>query len=216
MSPVSLGLDGLLTLLLLAALLMGARLNGKLKSLRESQAGFVKAVADLDLAAGRAEAGLSALRAATQEAHDALLTRIETARTLSARLDRASEDAASAAARLEASTQRAERAAVRAAVPPAPAPAPERATPSGRDDASVLLRLIETAREEAGHGATPASPRASGSPPERFGALRAADSAPAAMALPPVLEPLEPQPAAASGADRLARFVARRREARAG
>ncbi len=180
MDPVSLGMDGLLTLLLFAALAVGWRLNGKLKSLKESQAGFVKAVADLDLAAARAEAGLEALRTATQEAHDALLTRIETARTLSARLDRACEDAEAAAAKAEARSRLLERA---PAPTPAAAPPPLRLVEPARpadDEATAVLRLIESAREEAGAPALAAAPPASAVAPE----------------------------------GRLARFVARRREAR--
>ncbi len=187
MDPVSLGMDGLLVLLLLAALAVGWRLNGKLKSLKESQAGFAKAVADLDLAAGRAEAGLEALRGATLEAHDALLTRIETARTLSARLDRACEDAEAAAAKAESRARLLERVtpspASAAAPVPAAAPPPLRLVEPARpadDDASAVLRLIESAREEAGAGAPP----------------------------------LPTATATAVAEDRLARFVARRREAR--
>ncbi len=93
MSPIALGLDLLLAALLLMALIMGARLNTRLKALRDSQAHFVEAVADLDQAAMRAESGLAALRHATEDTHDQLLTRIETARGLIAKLERASLDA---------------------------------------------------------------------------------------------------------------------------
>jgi ABC-type transporter Mla subunit MlaD len=93
MSPIALGLDLLLAALLLTALVMGARLNGRLKALRGSQADFVKAVAELDQAAARAESGLADLRRATEDTHDQLLTRIETARGLIAKLERASLEA---------------------------------------------------------------------------------------------------------------------------
>ncbi|MGC1302286.1 MAG: DUF6468 domain-containing protein, partial [Caulobacteraceae bacterium] len=93
MSPVALGLDVLLAALLLSALVIGVRLNSRLKVLRDSQLHFVKAVADVDQAAARAEAGLQALRSASEETHDQLLTRIETARGLIAKLERASLDA---------------------------------------------------------------------------------------------------------------------------
>ena len=56
--------------------------------MRESHDGFAKAVAELDAAAARAEQGLADLRAATDEAADALADRIEKARALTARLDR--------------------------------------------------------------------------------------------------------------------------------
>ena len=93
MNPIGLGLDGLLAALLVSALVMGARLNGRLKALRDSQAHFVKAVADLDQAAARAESGLAALRAASEGAHDDLLARIETARGLAQKLERLSREA---------------------------------------------------------------------------------------------------------------------------
>ena len=88
MSAVAIGMNLLLGGLLVAALIMGARLNARLKALRESHEGFAKAVAELDAAAMRAEQGLADLRAATDEAHDALADRIEKARALTARLDR--------------------------------------------------------------------------------------------------------------------------------
>lgn len=116
MSPIALGLDLLLAALLLTALVMGARLNGRLKALRDSQAHFVKAVADLDQAASRAESGLAALRVATEDTHDQLLARIETARGLIAKLERASLDAERA---LSA------------------APPPRTATPPGRSLAAI-------------------------------------------------------------------------------
>jgi hypothetical protein len=88
MSVVAIGLNLLLAGLLLAALTMGYRLNLRLKALRDSHEGFAKAVADLDVAAARAEQGLADLRAATDEATDALADRIEKARALTAKLDR--------------------------------------------------------------------------------------------------------------------------------
>ena len=93
MSPIAAGLDGLLALLLLLALGLGMRLNTRLKTLREGQAGFAAAVIELNQAAARAEAGLTALKAASESAHDDLLARIETARTLVTRLERAGADA---------------------------------------------------------------------------------------------------------------------------
>ena len=114
MNPVSLAMDGLLAVLLMTAVGVGVRLNGKLKLLRDGLGQFVRAVGDLDVAAARAEAGLSALRSATEETHDALLTRIETARALLPRLDRACEDAATAAARLDEGVRAADAAGRRA------------------------------------------------------------------------------------------------------
>ena len=88
MSIVAIGMNLMLAGLLVAALVMGYRLNVRLKALRESHEGFAKAVADLDTAAARAEQGLADLRAATDEAHDALADRIEKARALTTKLDR--------------------------------------------------------------------------------------------------------------------------------
>lgn len=113
MSPIGLGLDVLLIGLLLVALTLGLRLNKRLKALREGQAAFVHAVGELDAAASRAESGLKALRAASEDTHDALLTRIETARGLIAKLENATFAAERASAVIPAAT-----------APAAPAPAP--------------------------------------------------------------------------------------------
>lgn len=88
MSIVAIGMNLMLAGLLVAALMMGMRLNGRLKALRESHEGFAKAVSDLDAAALRAEQGLADLRAATDEAVDLLADRIEKARALSQKLER--------------------------------------------------------------------------------------------------------------------------------
>jgi uncharacterized membrane protein len=92
MSVIAIGLNLLLAGLLAAALMMGYRLNIRLKALRDSHEGFAKAVAELDAAAARAEQGLADLRAATDEATDALADRIEKARALTAKLDRQTQD----------------------------------------------------------------------------------------------------------------------------
>jgi hypothetical protein len=101
MNPITIGMDLLLAGLLFAALWMGARLNGRLKALKESQQGFVVAVHELDAAATKADAALKALHAASEEAHDSLLARIDTARSLALKLEKASETAERAAARAE-------------------------------------------------------------------------------------------------------------------
>ncbi len=93
MSPVAVGLDLLLIALLLVALGFGLRLDRRLKALRESQAGFVKAVGELDSAAGRAEAGLDTLRRATDAARVELTERLDEARDLIRRLERVSGEA---------------------------------------------------------------------------------------------------------------------------
>ena len=87
MSMTAIALNGLLAVLLLAALVFGVRLERRLKNLRDSHEGFAKAVADLDRAAMRAEQGLADLRAATDEAADSLADRITQAKALAAQLD---------------------------------------------------------------------------------------------------------------------------------
>lgn len=88
MSIVALSMNILLGLLLVAALGMGWRLERRLKALRSGHDDFAKAVADLDAAAMRAQAGLIALRSATSEAEDNLNERIATAQALVAQLER--------------------------------------------------------------------------------------------------------------------------------
>jgi hypothetical protein len=87
MSLVAVAMNGLLAILLIVALGFGWRLERRLKALRDSHAGFAKAVADLDQAAARAEQGLADLRAATDEASETLAVRIERAQALAAQLD---------------------------------------------------------------------------------------------------------------------------------
>jgi len=89
MSPISLSMDLLLVVLLIAALGFCWRLERRLKSLKDSHADFAGAVADLDRAAQRAETGLAQLRHSTDEAVDLLAGRIEKARELAAKLERA-------------------------------------------------------------------------------------------------------------------------------
>ncbi|MDO9587530.1 MAG: DUF6468 domain-containing protein [Brevundimonas sp.] len=79
-------LDGVLMLLLVAALGYGVRLEKKLSALRAGQQAFSSAVADLNAAAGRAEAALASLRASGQET-DLLHDRIVKAREVKAQLD---------------------------------------------------------------------------------------------------------------------------------
>jgi len=119
MSPVSLSLDLLLMVLLMAALAFGWRLERRLKGLKESHLDFTKAVADLDRAAQRAETGLAQLRQATDEAVDLLAGRIEKARELSAKLEKLTQEGAAITLRPANDSPRA--APARPAVRPAPA-----------------------------------------------------------------------------------------------
>jgi hypothetical protein len=79
-------LDGVLMLLLVAALGDGVRLEKKLSALRAGQQAFATAVTELNAAAGRAEAALGSLRASGQET-DLLHDRIVKAREVKAQLE---------------------------------------------------------------------------------------------------------------------------------
>jgi hypothetical protein len=93
MSFVGLAMNLLLAILLAAALVMGWRLNRRLKALRDSHEGFAVAVRELNMAAARAEQGLADLRAATDEAVDVLGDRIDKGRALAAKLEKLTEAA---------------------------------------------------------------------------------------------------------------------------
>lgn len=99
-------LDGVLMLLLVAALGYGVRLEKKLTALRAGQQAFASAVTELNAAAGRAEAALASLRASGQET-DLLHDRIIKAREVKAQLEALiargpAESAQSARAKLQA------------------------------------------------------------------------------------------------------------------
>ncbi|WP_439476889.1 DUF6468 domain-containing protein [Brevundimonas sp.] len=79
-------LDGVLMLLLVAALGYGVRLEKKLSALRAGQQAFATAVTELNAAAGRAEAALASLRASGQET-DLLHDRIVKGREVKAQLE---------------------------------------------------------------------------------------------------------------------------------
>ena len=89
MSIVALSMNILLGVLLVGALIMGWRLERRLKTLRSGHDDFARAVADLDNAALRAQAALVALRQASHEAEEGLAGRIAEAQELTAVLERA-------------------------------------------------------------------------------------------------------------------------------
>jgi len=93
MSDIGLIMNLLLGVLLVGALFLGWRLEGRLKALRSSHQSFSKAVEDLDRAAARAEQGLADLRAATDEAAETLAARIDRAGHLAGRLEKLTADA---------------------------------------------------------------------------------------------------------------------------
>jgi hypothetical protein len=100
MSEIGLMMNGLLAILLLGALAVGWRLEGRLKALKASHQSFSRAVEDLDRAAARAEQGLADLRAATDEAAESLAARVERAGHLVQRLEKLTAEAERAEARL--------------------------------------------------------------------------------------------------------------------
>ena len=120
MNLVVISLEVLLAFLLLATLLFGVKLERKLKALRQSQAGFASAVRDLDGAAQRTEAGLDALRYATENARNVLVERMDAAQAMALRLEQLTGEAESAALRAETATVNA----AKALSPPPPPPRP--------------------------------------------------------------------------------------------
>lgn len=168
MSLIAVALQVLLAVLLMVALVFGWRLERKLKALRDAQAGFGKAVADLDNAAQRAEQGLADLRAATDEASEYLADRIEKAKQLAAQLDDRMTRAASAPrleARAEPRLDQRQEPGQRPARDPrdfvasqAPEPTPVDAPAGGRRlNAQDFEAMLE--REARARGAGPATSR---------------------------------------------------------
>ena len=93
MSVVAVAMNLVLAALLGAALVMGWRLNRRLKTLRDSHDSFAVAVRELNAAAARAEQGLADLRTSTDEAIDLLSDRIEKGRALAAKLEKLAQAA---------------------------------------------------------------------------------------------------------------------------
>lgn len=118
MSLIAITLNLVLGGLLVAALVVGLRLDAKLKALRGSHEGFAKAVADLDAAALRAEHALAELRGATGEAAALLGERMDRARVLVSKLDER-------LTRPPPSDLDLRREALEARIGPAPSPPPE-------------------------------------------------------------------------------------------
>ena len=101
MNAIAFCLDLILASLLLAALFVGLRLDRKLKTLKDSQSGFVNAVAELDGAVVKAQEGLSALKATAAQVEIAIADRIQDARGITARLEQQSKAATAASEKLE-------------------------------------------------------------------------------------------------------------------
>jgi len=175
MSPISLSLDLLLMVLLIAALGFGWRLERRLKGLRDSHADFASAVADLDRAAQRAEVGLAQLRQATDEAVDLLASRIEKARELTAKLEKLTHDAGSISPRPANDAARAglDRSWNKSAASPPPSPvdavlaAESLARRLSQDDSLVLRTPAPPAARVAPLAARQAAPRPAQRPQPR-------------------------------------------------
>lgn len=149
MSPIAIGLDGLLILLLLITLMVGLRLDRRLKGLRGDHAGFAKAVAELDQALARAEGGLKELRAATTEAQTMLASRVKEAHSAAARLDELIAKAALAPVPAPAPAAAAQREVPLELVRPRPAPA-EPVQLDARREVRSRARVDEDLFAEAG------------------------------------------------------------------
>lgn len=106
MSAVAFCMDLILASLLLAALLVGVRLEKRLKVLRESHDSFVGAVVELNAAMAKAETGLAELKAASLDAESVLADRVQDAKGMTARLDKQLASAAETAERLEKALER--------------------------------------------------------------------------------------------------------------
>ena len=98
---ISAAMDLLLAGLLLAGLVVGIRLEKRLRILHASHTSFAAAVAELNQAVARAEEGLIALKAATNEAQTLLVDRVHDARSAAAKLDEKLASAETAAQKLE-------------------------------------------------------------------------------------------------------------------
>jgi hypothetical protein len=170
-------MDGVLMVLLIAAVGYGIKLERKLAALRAGQLAFAQAVTELNAAAGRAENALATLRASGQET-DLLHDRIIKAREVKAQLETLIARApAVAPARIVEDEP------VRRAPPAALAPAPaatedeeraermaalaqriqglagpssnrrtEAAAPAGRDNVAAIVQAL-TAGRSANHSA---------------------------------------------------------------
>lgn len=156
MSLVALTLNLTLGALLVGAMILGLRLDRRLRTLRESHQSFAKAVSELDQAAQRTQAGLEELKATADSVRVDLVARIDSARTLSDLLIKLTADAdakAEALAQAQAATPTAIRASGLRPVfarPAAPEPKP---IASPRSRAAVDDELFESAGSTLGKAA---------------------------------------------------------------
>jgi len=130
MNAIAFCLDLILATLLLAALFVGLRLDRKLKALKDSQASFVGAVAELDASLLKAQESLATLKTTAAIAESAISDRIQDAKGISARLDQHAKSAGAAAEKLERLLDRY----------PSAMSAPRPAPADGRDPGALTLR----------------------------------------------------------------------------
>lgn len=132
-------LDGVLMVLLVAALGYGVRLERKLSALRAGQQAFASAVTELNTAAGRAETALATLRASGHET-DLLHDRIVKAREVKAQLESLIARAPAAPARAVAEEAPLE---LRVAAPrPAPAPVAKPVVTTADDERALRMAAL--------------------------------------------------------------------------
>jgi hypothetical protein len=86
MSPITLGLEGLLAILLAACLYYCWRLERRLNALRNGNDGVIAAAAELAQATAQAEAAVRTLRSTATDAGRDLQARIDDAKVLSERM----------------------------------------------------------------------------------------------------------------------------------
>ncbi|KIC56701.1 hypothetical protein RM53_11675 [Brevundimonas nasdae] len=170
-------MDGVLMVLLIAAVGYGIKLERKLAALRAGQLAFAQAVTELNAAAGRAENALATLRASGQET-DLLHDRIIKAREVKAQLEtliarapamaparvvedepvrRAPQPAFAPAPASTEDEERAERMAalaqrIQGLASPASSRRNEAAAPAGRDNVAAIVQAL-TAGRSANHSA---------------------------------------------------------------
>jgi hypothetical protein len=93
MTAIAFTLNCLLVFLLMAAMMVGLRLEKRLRGLRDSHKGFAQAALDLNAAIARAEGGLGEMRKALHEAEETLTERVDEARAAARKLEAAMQKA---------------------------------------------------------------------------------------------------------------------------
>ncbi|WP_395943117.1 DUF6468 domain-containing protein [Brevundimonas sp.] len=158
-------MDGVLMLLLVAAVGYGVKLERKLAAFRAGQVAFAQAVTELNAAAGRAETALATLRASGQETdllHDRIIKAREVKQQLEVLIARApaaptrvreeepaprmeaARPVATPAALVNDDDERARRmAALAERIQGMAAPTtPQRAAPTGRDNVAAIVQAL--------------------------------------------------------------------------